>query len=68
MEYDPVKDKLGDLFGRSPLLQKVFFRLLGAVFLRNWYVRRALREELTARVSPIPHRRNRGGRRKAALP
>lgn len=44
MDYDPVKDKLGAIFGRRPWLQRVFFATLGAVFLRNWYVRRALRE------------------------
>jgi len=43
MEYDPVKDKLGSVFGRAPILQRFFFAILGAVFLRNWYVRRALR-------------------------
>src|SRR5690606_33226311 len=50
MDYDPVKDKLGSLFGRSPWLQRLFFATLGAVFLRNWYVRRALREVLVSRT------------------
>lgn len=54
MEYDPIKDKLGALFGKSPTLQKVFFKLLGAVFLRNWYVRKALREELAMRDADKP--------------
>ncbi len=43
MDYDPVKDRLGDAFGRSPALNKVFYRLLDTVFLRSWYVRRELR-------------------------
>ena len=44
MEYDPVKDKLGKVFGKAPVLQRIFFAALGAIFLRNWYVRRALRQ------------------------
>ncbi|MDQ7041099.1 MAG: class I SAM-dependent methyltransferase [Rhodothermus sp.] len=43
MRYDPVKDQLGRIFGRHPLLQRLFFALLHLVFLRSWYVRRALR-------------------------
>ncbi len=44
MDYDPVKDKLGLWANRSTALQRLFFSALGAVFLRNWYIRRALRE------------------------
>ncbi len=40
MEYDPVKDALGKFFRIHPVLQRVFFALLHAVFLRSWYVRR----------------------------
>ncbi|SHK30921.1 class I SAM-dependent methyltransferase [Rhodothermus profundi] len=43
MRYDPVKDRLGRFFGRHPLLQRLFFALLHLIFLRSWYVRRALR-------------------------
>lgn len=43
MRYDPVKDRLGRIFGRHPLLQRLFFVLLHLIFLRSWYVRRALR-------------------------
>ena len=49
MDYDPVKDQLGTLFSRWPWLQRLFFSALGAVFLRNWYVRRALREVMAPR-------------------
>jgi 2-polyprenyl-3-methyl-5-hydroxy-6-metoxy-1,4-benzoquinol methylase len=49
MDYDPVKDRLGALFSRWPWLQRLFFTALGAVFLRNWYVRRALREVMAVR-------------------
>ena len=40
MEYDPIKDALGKFFRIHPALQRLFFALLHAVFLRSWYVRR----------------------------
>lgn len=43
MDYDPVKDRLGAFFWASPARTKAFYRALDAVFLRSWYVRRALR-------------------------
>ena len=46
MDYDPIKDRLGRLFGRFPALQKVFFALLHLIFLRAWFVRKALREHM----------------------
>ena len=41
MKYDPVKDRLGRLFGHPKLLP-VFYRILHLLFLRSWYVRREL--------------------------
>ena len=49
MDYDPVKDRLITYFERSVLLQRVFFRVLHTVFLRSWYVRRALGRLLPGR-------------------
>jgi 2-polyprenyl-3-methyl-5-hydroxy-6-metoxy-1,4-benzoquinol methylase len=46
LDYDPIKDRLGGLFTRSPLAHRLFFRGLDAVFLRAWYVHRALRQIL----------------------
>ncbi len=43
MQYDPIKDRLGSFFRRSPLLQSFFYRILDVLFLRAWYVRRAVR-------------------------
>ena len=43
MDYDPIKDRLGSLFTRSPRLNKTFYRLLDTVFLRAWYVQREVR-------------------------
>ena len=46
MKYDPIKESLGNLVRRSPLLRKLFYRLLGLLFLREWHVKRALRSIL----------------------
>ena len=48
MDYDPVKDRLGGFFWKTPTRTKAFYRLLDAVFLRSWYVRRALRRHVEA--------------------
>lgn len=49
MDYDPVKDRLGTFFWATPTRTKAFYRLLDLVFLRSWYVRRALRQHVEAR-------------------
>lgn len=46
MDYDPIKDRLAAVLTRSPLAHRAFFRALDAVFLRTWYVHRALRRIL----------------------
>lgn len=43
MQYDPIKRSLGKVFGKTPFLRKVFYRLLDLLFLRAWYVRRELK-------------------------
>ena len=48
MRYDPIKDRLGRLFSRRPLWQKLFYALLHLFFLRAWYVRREVRRLLGA--------------------
>ena len=48
MDYDPVKDRLGAFFWATPARTRAFYRLLDAVFLRSWYVRRALRQRVGA--------------------
>lgn len=55
MDYDPVKDRLGDVFWTSPARTKVFYRLLDTVFLRSWYVRQTLRRLVEA-AGPGPIR------------
>lgn len=46
MYYDPIKDRLGDVVSRWPVLQRLFYGLLNLLFLRAWYVRRAIRRIL----------------------
>ncbi len=46
MDYDPVKDRLGDMVRGGPGRYRAFLGALHAVFLRSWYVRRTLREVL----------------------
>ena len=44
MFYDPIKDRLGRMFSRTPALQRLFYGLLNLLFLRAWYVKRELRQ------------------------
>ena len=44
VEYDPVKKRLADLIRGHALLRRWFFAGLGVVFLREWYVKRAIRK------------------------
>ncbi len=48
MHYDPIKDRLGALASRYPALQRALYGVLDALFLRAWYVRRAVRRLLGA--------------------
>jgi SAM-dependent methyltransferase len=49
MYYDPIKDRLGRIFSANTLLQKTFYSLLHIVFLRSWYVRREIKQQLGPR-------------------
>lgn len=44
MQYDPIKRQLGNLFNRSSLLRRLFYRMLDLLLLRAWHVRKALKE------------------------
>lgn len=46
MDYDPVKDRLGQLASRHPWLQRLLYGVLNLLFLRAWYVRREIRHLL----------------------
>ena len=43
MEYDPIKDKLGVFFNKSPFSRKLFYNLLDLLLLRAWHVHKDLR-------------------------
>jgi SAM-dependent methyltransferase len=53
MEYDPIKNVLGTIVRRIPVLRIFFYRLLGLLFLREWYVKRVLRRQLGNRKEPL---------------
>ena len=42
LEYDPFKEKIGKWIRRSAMLRRLFYRMLGWVFLREKYVKREL--------------------------
>lgn len=42
MDYDPIKNRIGDLVAERPWMTKIFYSLLHLAFLRNWYVRREI--------------------------
>lgn len=46
MQYDPIKNVIGDVAKKAPILRKFFYWILGVMFLRTWYIKRALREML----------------------
>jgi len=44
MQYDPIKKSLGKVFNRTPILRKLFYRLLDLLLLRSWHIRRELKK------------------------
>jgi SAM-dependent methyltransferase len=53
MQYDPIKNIIGGAAKKAPILRKFFYWLLGLMFLRTWYVKRALRELLADKKGPF---------------
>ncbi|NUN68144.1 MAG: class I SAM-dependent methyltransferase [Bacteroidetes bacterium] len=49
MQYDPIKNVIGDVAKKALFLRKFFYWLLGVLFLRTWYVKRALNELLAGK-------------------
>lgn len=43
MEYEPIKHFLSTIIQKKCLYRKVFYKLLGLLFLREWYVKKAIR-------------------------
>lgn len=56
MQYDPIKDRIGQFVSRYPALQRLFYGLLNLLFLRAWYVRREVRRLLSAKSDDRPIR------------
>lgn len=56
MHYDPIKDRLGALASRHPVLQRALYAVLDGLFLRAWYVRRTVRRLLDAQPPGRPLR------------
>ena len=54
MQYDPIKDRIGQFVSRYPALQRIFYGLLNLLFLRAWYVRREVRRLLRAKYENRP--------------
>lgn len=44
MKYDPIKKSLGKVFNQTPLLRRIFYRLLDILLLRAWYINKELRD------------------------
>jgi 2-polyprenyl-3-methyl-5-hydroxy-6-metoxy-1,4-benzoquinol methylase len=53
MYYDPIKKIFGDVARNKPWLRILFYKLLGVMFLREWYVKRELRRQLSHRREPF---------------
>ena len=52
MKYDPIKKIFGDIVRESVFLRKLFYKLLGLMFLREWHVKRELRRLLGGEKAP----------------
>jgi Trans-aconitate methyltransferase len=53
MQYDPIKKIFGDVARNKPWLRILFYKLLGVMFLREWYVKRELHRQLDHRREPF---------------
>jgi len=51
MKYDPIKKVFGDIVRENVFLRKLFYKLLGMMFLREWHVKRELRSLLGDKTS-----------------
>ena len=53
MQYDPIKDSIGNVVRTAPVLRRLFYFTLGMMFLRTWFVKRELRNMLKDRKGPF---------------
>ncbi len=52
MKYDPIKRVIGDVVRENVTLRKLFYKVLGLMFLREWHVKRELRQLLGSAKTP----------------
>jgi len=53
MKYDPIKNIFGSVVRRVPLTRVLFYKILGVLFLREWYVKRELRRQFQERTASV---------------
>jgi SAM-dependent methyltransferase len=53
VKYDPVKGLIGRVVRDNIPLRKLFYKLLGLIFLREWHVKRELRSILRNATKPL---------------
>ncbi len=53
MHYDPIKNIFGNIIRKRAWLRILFYKLLGLMFLREWYVKRELRKQISGIKKPI---------------
>jgi 2-polyprenyl-3-methyl-5-hydroxy-6-metoxy-1,4-benzoquinol methylase len=53
MHYDPIKKVFGDIVRKNSLVRIIFYKFLGMMFLREWYVKRELKKQLGRSTRPI---------------
>jgi cyclopropane fatty-acyl-phospholipid synthase-like methyltransferase len=53
MHYDPIKKVFGDVIRKNSWLRILFYKLLGIMFLREWYVKRELCNQLGNKNEPF---------------
>jgi SAM-dependent methyltransferase len=53
MHYDPIKSIIGNTVRAIPIVRVLFYKALGAIFLREWYVKQELRRQLADRTQPF---------------
>jgi cyclopropane fatty-acyl-phospholipid synthase-like methyltransferase len=44
MQYDPIKNSFARIVKRNTLFRRLFYKALGMMFLREWYVKRRVKE------------------------
>ncbi len=53
MHYDPIKDSIGNVVRKAPVLRRLFYFTLGIMFLRTWFVKRELKNFLSKHKGPF---------------